>query len=92
MKAVLMNVRGKVQGVAFRYSTREKALNLNLVGWVRNRKNGSVEIYVQGAEENVDQMEKWAQAGPPAAKVKNVITMPKPYEERMQGFIVRPTC
>ena len=92
MKAALMIVTGKVQGVAFRYSAREKALDLNLMGWVRNRKDGSVEIYVQGDKGSVDQMENWAHAGPPAAEVHKVITKPQPYEENMQGFIVRPTC
>ncbi|RQD66925.1 MAG: acylphosphatase [Tindallia sp. MSAO_Bac2] len=92
MKALLIYVTGKVQGVAFRHSAREKALSLSLTGWVRNRKDGSVEIFVQGDQDQVCMMEKWAQQGPPAAEVENITVYLKDVQKDINGFIVRPTC
>lgn len=92
MKTIKIVITGHVQGVAFRYSAREKALALHLTGWVRNRKDGSVEILAQGDHARVDEMEKWAHIGPSNADVYTVVTTSLSLEKRIQGFIVRPTC
>ncbi|SFI16119.1 acylphosphatase [Tindallia magadiensis] len=92
MPALHMIVRGTVQGVAFRYSTRERALDLNLEGWVRNRKDGSVEIFVQGDKEQVNLMKSWAQTGPSQAVVEELIASPQKPDQSIQGFVVRTTC
>ena len=65
-------IRGLVQGVGFRYSLQREALRLGLVGWVRNRRDGTVEAVVCGPESAVHSMVAWAHRGPPAARVESV--------------------
>ncbi len=65
-------VHGRVQGVAYRDSMRIQAHALNITGWVRNRRDGTVEAMVQGEPEQVERIVGWARRGPPAAKVTNV--------------------
>lgn len=72
MKAVTIEVSGKVQGVWFRASTKTKAEELNLMGVVKNLSNGGVFIEVEGAEENIDRFIKWCKVGPELAVVKEV--------------------
>jgi acylphosphatase len=50
MKAFHITLEGKVQGVGFRYFVRQKALELGLTGWVRNKTDGSVEVETEGTE------------------------------------------
>ncbi len=50
-----MIVSGRVQGVGFRFSTQQKAIELNLAGWVRNKMDGTVEIEVEGEKEKIEQ-------------------------------------
>lgn len=63
---------GRVQGVGFRFYMERKARELNVTGWVRNRRDGSVEAMVQGAPEMVDAMIACARRGPPSAMVSDV--------------------
>lgn len=65
-------VRGRVQGVSFRASACERAGELGVVGWVRNRGDGSVEMVVEGDDEAVASMVTWANEGPPHAAVEAV--------------------
>lgn len=65
-------ISGKVQGVGFRYSTKDKARSLELVGWVRNLADGRVEAMVEGERTQVDIMMEWFKYGPPTAKVDRV--------------------
>jgi len=65
-------ISGRVQGVWFRASTKQKADQLGLKGWVRNTSNGKVEAVFEGNEENVNEMIKWCHEGPPLSKVNNV--------------------
>lgn len=65
-------VTGRVQGVAFRWATREKAVELGLRGWVRNHMDGSVEARIEGPEEHVETMLAWLHEGPRAARVHGV--------------------
>ena len=66
---VTVRIRGRVQGVWFRAWTVEQASLRRLRGWVRNRRDGSVEAIVAGADEDVEAMVAWARRGPPAARV-----------------------
>ncbi|QNL21223.1 acylphosphatase [Hyphobacterium sp. CCMP332] len=70
-----MNVRivveGKVQGVFYRASTKAKARQLSLNGFVKNQSDGSVLIEAQGSENNIEVLIEWCKTGPPAAKVEN---------------------
>lgn len=72
MVARRLEIRGHVQGVSFRESMRAEAARLGVTGWVRNRKDGSVEAFVQGESAAVEELETWAHEGPPGAKVENV--------------------
>lgn len=64
-------VRGRVQGVFYRDSTRRKARELGLVGTVRNLPDGSVEIVAEGSAASLEALLQWARLGPPAAEVKD---------------------
>jgi acylphosphatase len=65
-------VSGKVQGVFYRDSTRKKARELNIQGWVQNLENGDVELIACGAPDAIQSLEDWLWQGPPAAKVTEV--------------------
>ncbi|UCC24164.1 MAG: acylphosphatase [Gemmatimonadales bacterium] len=65
-------VTGRVQGVGFRWSARRAAERLGLVGSVRNRLDGSVEVQVAGPAHEVAQMRSWLDRGPPGARVESV--------------------
>ena len=67
-----IKVIGKVQGVWFRASTRQKALELGLCGWVRNEADGSVHIEVQGSTEQLEAFKDWCGEGPVHARVDEV--------------------
>lgn len=74
-------VHGRVQGVFFRDSTRKKACEFNITGWVRNLSNGCVEVFACGTNENLIAFEKWLWQGPAAASVQDVKTEPAGWEE-----------
>jgi len=74
MPARSIHITGKVQNVCFRAAAQEKAKECGLCGWVRNTKQGGVEIYAEGDENALDALEQWCHSGPPAAKVERVTT------------------
>ena len=86
-------VSGRVQGVFFRGSTQREALALGLKGWVRNRRDGRVEVLVQGEDEHVEDLQKWLQTGPEYAKVTNIECMDEQAAalHDATGFEVSPT-
>ncbi len=63
---------GRVQGVAFRYFTRQTAQRLRLRGWVRNLPDGSVEVRVRGAETELDGFRELLRQGPPMGRVDRI--------------------
>jgi len=65
-------IRGRVQGVGFRAWTEITALELGVEGWVRNRRDGSVEALFAGSEEVVLTMVELCRDGPPGATVEAV--------------------
>lgn len=67
-----LRITGRVQGVGYRDALCAQAATLGVTGWVRNRRDGSVEALVQGAAEHVEQLISWARRGPPAARVAEV--------------------
>jgi acylphosphatase len=67
-------VTGRVQGVSYRAATASEARRLGVVGWVRNRVDGSVELEVEGPEDRVAALLTWCEHGPPSARVERVAT------------------
>lgn len=68
----MLRIRGRVQGVFFRESMRLEAQRLGVTGWVRNRKDGSVEALLHGEPPLVEALIQWAHQGPPRAQVDSV--------------------
>jgi acylphosphatase len=62
-------VEGVVQGVCFRHFCRREALRLGLTGWVRNRRDGSVEAVAEGPEDRLREFADWCRHGPSYARV-----------------------
>ncbi|MEM6734915.1 MAG: acylphosphatase [Bacteroidota bacterium] len=83
-----IQVFGRVQGVFFRASTKEKAENLKLKGWVRNEPNGSVLIEVTGEQEIVEELEKWCYKGPEHSRVERVKPINLPLKEYTRFSII----
>lgn len=82
MKTIRLNLSGTVQGVFFRKFLKEKADELNLRGFARNLENGSVEVVVEGKDENVNEMLGSCRKGHNHAEVKEVLIE----ELKHQGF------
>lgn len=73
--AKLLRIHGRVQGVGYRESMRQHAHRLGLTGWVRNRRDGTVEALVCGRTEQVDLILEWAKQGPRFATVERVVVI-----------------
>lgn len=82
-------VSGLVQGVFFRATTKEIAENLGLKGWVRNTRDGRVEIKVEGGKEEIEKLIEWLWKGPPLAKVKNVNVKWEEYKGEFEDFQIK---
>lgn len=67
-----LTVHGTVQGVSFRAAAHERAQELGVTGWVRNADDGSVEMVLEGDDDAVDTMVRWAHEGPSHASVTDV--------------------
>jgi len=78
-------VTGKVQGVFFRASARERALRLGLTGHAKNLDDGSVEVVASGTREALDELDAWLHHGPPAARVEDVRREALP-DQSWRGF------
>jgi acylphosphatase len=78
-----------VQGVFFRDSTRQKAEELGLAGWVRNMPDGQVEALFEGPSDKVEEIVRWCKEGPQRASVENVDTDFENAGGVLEGFEVR---
>ncbi len=85
-----MRIYGKVQGVWFRASTKRKADELGLFGIVRNEKEGSVYVEVQGAKAALNDFENWCWKGPELAQVEKVIVEEMEEKHFLSFEILRP--
>jgi acylphosphatase len=81
-------IRGRVQGVCFRYATKEQADALGLTGWVRNCPDGSVEVVAEGPTARLDVLSEWLKRGPPAARVMEVQVVEEPPTNAFEGFAI----
>ena len=81
-------VRGVVQGVAFRWSTREAARRLGVAGWVRNRPDGSVEAWAEADPVRVEMLTAWMEDGPGGARVSELV-VEEAVPVGLEGFEIR---
>ncbi len=88
-KAVQLIVRGRVQGVYFRASAQRECRRLGATGWVKNRSDGNVELFVEGDEGVIRDVIAWAQRGPSAARVEYVDVRWKGYTGELDDFEIR---
>ena len=85
-------VRGRVQGVGFRYALADTAQEAAVAGWVRNRMDGSVEALVQGDAPSVERVIVWCRRGPPAARVAGVDVETIEPDAQITEFQLRATA
>jgi acylphosphatase len=81
-------VRGHVQGVFFRDSTRRDALRRGVAGWVSNRRDGAVEAVFEGPPADVEALVAFCSSGPRGAAVEDISVSEEP-PEGLSGFEVR---
>ena len=89
-------IDGRVQGVGFRWALSAEATALGLQGWVRNRRDGSVEALIHGTPDAVEALTVWAWHGPSSARVDRVLANDEPgsaaeFAGAATGFRQRPT-
>lgn len=87
MSAARFVVSGKVQGVFFRASAREQALELDLRGYAKNLPDGRVEVLAAGSDAALDALAAWLRQGPPLARVDDLERLPASDNEVGEGFI-----
>ena len=81
LKSVKINIYGKVQGIGFRYSTLQKANELGITGFVKNRSDGSVYIEADGEPEILDKFILWCKKGPSLSYVDDVKVCDIPFND-----------
>ena len=79
-------IRGRVQGVGFRWHAVQKARELGLLGRVWNRRDGSVELHASGPTASLESLERWLAHGPEAASVERVEVVPAGPAATEPGF------
>ncbi len=82
-------VRGRVQGVNFRYYTRQQARQLGITGYVRNLWDGTVQVVAEGTRHRLGQLLNWLHTGPSMAFVEKVEAQWLPFGGEFQHFEVR---
>lgn len=81
-KSVRVYIEGTVQGVFFRAFVKENAERLNVKGFIRNLEDGRIEVFLEGATDDVNKMIELCRTGPKHSDIKNVDVKP----ERFQDF------
>ena len=90
----LLRIRGRVQGVGYRVFVQEQAMGVGLRGWVRNRRDGSVEALVAGEEIVIERFVVLLRQGPPGARVDSIDAItaaPDALLDFRDDFVVLPT-
>jgi acylphosphatase len=89
--ALHARVKGRVQGVGFRYFVIRSAAELELTGWVRNTYDGDVEVMAEGEQSQLERLLNRLNSGPPVALVSDVEVEWQPATGRYKSFSVRFT-
>lgn len=71
-RCLKIRIRGRVQGVSFRDSSRQRAKSLGITGYARNAADGSVQVLACGDDDALERFVRWLHEGPPLAKVSDV--------------------
>ena len=82
-------VKGRVQGVGFRWATREQALQRGLCGWVQNCNDGSVEVLAKGAENILSSFKAWLWQGSSGSRVSEIHVTLEEEEPVPDTFYIR---
>lgn len=89
MNRLTAKVIGKVQGVWFRKYTRDKCIELDLTGWVKNNDDGDVELVAEGKTESLLNLNNWLMSGSPFAKVHEISAFWEKHEIEYNTFEIR---
>jgi len=81
-------VRGRVQGVGFRYEARAIARSLRITGWITNLPDGGVETYAEGPESAINRFISWLNHGPPGARIDSLDISERKPSKKYQSFTV----
>jgi len=84
-------VHGRVQGVGYRDAAVQAAFDAGVKGWVRNRRDGTVEAFVQGEPDAVRRFVDWCKRGPPLARVSTVEATDAGVDATLRDFSWRST-
>ncbi len=87
--AISAVVAGRVQGVGFRYSTHRIAAGMGIAGWVRNRLDGTVEVWAQGPDDSITEFAHFIESGPRGARVSSVMINEVEPDPTLRGFEIR---
>ena len=79
-------ISGRVQGVFFRVETQHAAERFGVLGWVRNKPDGTVEAVFEGEQQRVDAVLTWCKKGPNMARVENVEVQWLDYTGEFKSF------
>lgn len=82
-------ISGSVQGVGFRQYVVNKARELELNGWVKNKADGDVQVMAQGEESDIDTLNDYLKAGPSSARVQNVSKYKIEKPDDFSGFTIK---
>ena len=82
-------ISGQVQGVFFRYHTKEMAKGVGVGGWVRNLPDGRVEAVFEGEKEKIDEMIEFCRKGPPSAHVTKLEVKWEPFKGEFEDFEIQ---
>lgn len=88
---VLITISGTVQGVFFRNFIRKNAVSLSIKGYVRNTKEGNVEVLAEGTEESIKKIIEKCRTGPEPAEVKNIKVNKIKTGEKFTDFTIKWT-